>query len=67
MTHTYSHRFRNGTLATATVNDDPPSFAVEWQGKVKRRLLAEYFAWRDSVLADFERRTGQRVLVVTLL
>jgi hypothetical protein len=66
MTHTYEHTFRNGVKATATVTDNPPSFAVEWTGSASREVLAEYFGWRETVIADFAERTGKKILVVNI-
>jgi hypothetical protein len=66
MTHTYKHRFRNGITATATLSDNPPGFEVEWERKPTAVVLPEYFQWRESIIADFTRRTNKTVLVVTV-
>lgn len=66
MIHTYTHRFRNGIKATARLQDDPPSFAVEWETKPGPDILEEYFAWRETILNEFAGRTGRRVLVVNV-
>lgn len=65
MTQTHIHRFRNGTIAKAIVG--PDGFAVEWSNPPDQTILPEYFRWRESILADFTKRTGKRVLVVTLV
>jgi hypothetical protein len=66
MTHTYEHTFRNGVKATATLNDAPPTYGVKWNGKPNRKVLGEYLAWRETILADFTERTGKKILVVNL-
>src|SRR5262245_30999067 len=64
----YHHTFPTATVATATVSDgDPPSFNVEWSGQVSTAMLPEYLAWRQTFVADFEKRTGKRTLVITPL
>jgi hypothetical protein len=67
MIHTYVHRFRNGAIATVKLRVEPPCFEVEWQGKPSKAVLAEYLKWRETILAEFSRRTGKRVLVVNLV
>jgi len=66
MIHTYTHIFRNGIRATAKLNDEPPGYVVEWDGKPNRTVLAEYLEWRATVLADFTERTGKNILVLNL-
>jgi hypothetical protein len=65
--HIYQHTFKNGVTATATLSADPPSFAVEWQGKPTRKMFPEYLRWRASIIRDFTERTGKKVLVVNVL
>lgn len=65
--HTYTHRFKNGTRATAALTDDPSTYTVEWWPKATASLVPEYLAWRHVVLEDFAERTNQRILVVNLI
>lgn len=64
--HVYQHTFRNDVRATATLTDDPPHFAIEWDGRPSRAMVDEYLKWRKTILADFTERTGKKVLVVDI-
>ena len=66
---TYVHHFPDGITATATLDDTPgqPAFHVEWNKfPPPVQLIPEYLRWRQTFLADFARKTGQKLLVVDL-
>lgn len=69
MKETYTHQFPGGITATTTLDDTPeqPAFRVEWsQFPPPREPIPEYLRWRQTFLADFARKTGQKLLVVDL-
>jgi hypothetical protein len=48
-----------------------PAFSCEWEpwpltSEQLHAVLPEYEAWRDAIFEDWSRRTGLRVLLVTL-
>ena len=65
----YTHRFAGGITATATVDGAPgqPGFKVEWsEFPPPVELIPEYLFWRQAFMAEFARKTGQKILVVDL-
>ena len=66
MTLTYHHKFQSGQTATAQVTDDPPGFEVKWSARPSWGMIAEYFRWRGVIMADFEKQTGKKVLILNL-
>jgi hypothetical protein len=62
--HVYTHRFSNGLVATATLSSE--KFDVEWKGKPDRSVFPEYLRWRNGIIEDFAKRTGKRILVITI-
>jgi hypothetical protein len=63
--HTYHHRFKDGTVASMTFS--ATAWNVEWSRRPHPGLMPEYIAWRRTVIEDFTRRTGQRVLIIDLV
>jgi hypothetical protein len=66
MSRTYHHLFSNGLIATATVSNDPPTFAVEWSSQPDRTVIAEYRARRKLLMNDYTRRFKVRIEVVEI-
>ena len=64
--HTYQHRFPNGIVATAVLSTDPTGCGVEWSRQPGPEVLCEYLAWRATILDEFTKRTGQKILIVTV-
>lgn len=70
MKETYIHHFPGGITATAAVDSTvrQPEFRVEWsQFPPPKELIPEYLRWRQSFLADFAAKTGQKILIVDLV
>lgn len=62
----FIHHFPGGITATATVGRS--IFNIEWSEiPPPAGLIPEYLRWRQSFLADFARKTGQKILIVDLV
>lgn len=62
-----------GVTVEAEFDQETAEFSCEWSGKrppwsrsLLRRIKKEYEPWRDQIFADFSRRTGKKVLMITL-
>ena len=59
-----------GVMCQATVEGE--SFHFHWTPPpphtqvVIEQIAAEYIPWRNQIFADYTRRTGKRILLVTL-
>jgi hypothetical protein len=61
-----------GVTCEMTFDETTGAFACEWSppppftAAVRSTVIAEYLPWRDSILAEWSKRTGKRVAVVNL-
>lgn len=66
MTYTYHHTFTNGTKAKALIGDEPLRFEVEWDGPKSSKLFQEYCRWRQTIIDDFAKRIGKKIVVLDI-
>ena len=67
MTRTFQHRFKGGTTATMTVDDNyapgtTNSLRVEWSRKPKERIIPDYMRWVHTVNELIAAETGQKIM-----
>ena len=60
----------SGPVVTATFDETSGDFVCAWEpwpltSQQIEALLPEYEPWRDGIFAEWGRRTGHRVMVVT--
>lgn len=66
MKETYTHHFPGGITATATV--DHTGLRVEWsEFPPPREFIPEYLRWRQTFVADYARKTGQKIMLMDLI
>jgi len=61
----------SGPVVTATFDETSGDFVCAWEPwplskKQIDAFLPEYEQWRNRIFAEWGRRTGQRVMVVTV-
>jgi hypothetical protein len=71
MKTTHILKSRSGPVVTGTFDETTAAFSCEWEpwpltSEQLHAVLPEYEAWRDAIFEDWSRRTGLRVLLVTL-
>jgi hypothetical protein len=71
MIHEHTLIVSNGFKVTMSIDTEGPKITFAWSPHMPKQprhlevVSREYIPWRDKIIADFAKSTGQRIAVLT--
>ena len=71
MKHEHKLKMSCGVTVESTFDDETAQWSCVWtppypyRPALRKKVLREYIPWRDAILAEWARKNGKRVMIVT--